>query len=73
MIKSLVKAFEILQLFNSAEPRLTLAQISERLGYHKSTTYNLLATLLELGYVGSPTRISMRSALPLSGSRSRSA
>lgn len=54
MIKSLVKAFEILQLFNSAEPRLTLAQISERLGYHKSTTYNLLATLLELGYVEKP-------------------
>ncbi len=51
MIKSLVKAFEILQLFNSAEPRLTLAQISDRLGYHKSTTYNLLATLLALGYV----------------------
>jgi DNA-binding IclR family transcriptional regulator len=51
VIKSVDKAFKILRMFNPAEPRLSLAEIADRLGNPKSTTYNLLATLVACGYV----------------------
>lgn len=51
MINSLLKAIDLLELFSPAEPRLTLTQMSQRLGMPKSTVHNLLTTLLSRGYV----------------------
>ena len=51
MINSVLKAIDILQAFSPSEPRLTLAEIAGRLGMPKSTTHNLLATLLSCGFV----------------------
>lgn len=51
MINSVMKAVAILQVFAPAEPRLSLAEIADRLGMPKSTTHNLLATLLSCGFV----------------------
>jgi DNA-binding IclR family transcriptional regulator len=51
MISSVAKAVSILQAFSPGKPRLTLAEIARRLGMPKSTTHNLLATLLSFGFV----------------------
>jgi len=51
MINSVLKAIKILNLFNTAEPRLSLAEISRRLGMPKSTAHNLVTTLLSAGYI----------------------
>jgi DNA-binding IclR family transcriptional regulator len=51
MINSVLKAIDILQTFTPAEPRLGLAEISERLGIPKSTAHNLLNTLVSRGMV----------------------
>lgn len=51
MINSILKAIDILSLFSASEPRLTLAEISGRLGLHKSTAHHLLASLLSRGFV----------------------
>lgn len=48
MIKSVAKAPDV---FSPSEPRLTLAEISRRLEFPKSTAHRLLATLLAAGYV----------------------
>jgi IclR family KDG regulon transcriptional repressor len=39
------RALDILLCFTQTEPNLTLTQISERVGMHKSTVYRLLATM----------------------------
>ncbi len=51
MINSVLKAVDVLTLFNSREPRLSLASISQRLGIPKSTAHNLLQTLMLRGLV----------------------
>lgn len=51
MIRSIVKAVRVMSLFNSAEPRLTLAEISRRLEIPKSTAHNILNTLLSEGLI----------------------
>lgn len=51
MINSVLKAIKIMQVFNPAEPRLTLSEISRRLDIPKSTTHNLLNTLLSEGFI----------------------
>lgn len=51
MIQSVLKAIDIMTVFSVEEPRLTLGQISERLSMPKSTTHNLLATLISRGLV----------------------
>jgi len=51
MINSLLKAIDILETFHPDEPRLSLAKISTRLDMPKSTTHNLLNTLLSRGLV----------------------
>jgi DNA-binding IclR family transcriptional regulator len=51
LISSLWKAIDILEIFGRDEPRMSLAEISDRLGMPKSTTHNLLKTLLQRGYV----------------------
>ncbi|WP_079988057.1 IclR family transcriptional regulator [Anaerotruncus rubiinfantis] len=45
LVGSVVKATRILDCFTPAQPRLSLAQISQQLGQPKSTTLNLLRTL----------------------------
>jgi DNA-binding IclR family transcriptional regulator len=51
MIHSVLKAIDILEVFSPDEPRLTLAEISERMELPKSTTHNLLNTLASRRYV----------------------
>jgi DNA-binding IclR family transcriptional regulator len=51
MINSVLKVLDILDLFSASQPRLSLAQISERMGIPKSTAHNLLTTLLSRGFV----------------------
>jgi DNA-binding IclR family transcriptional regulator len=51
MINSVLKAIRIMRLFSAAEPSLSLAEISSRLGMPKSTTHNLLNTLLVEGFI----------------------
>jgi DNA-binding IclR family transcriptional regulator len=51
VIRSVLKACDIMGTFSSAEPRLTLAQISKRLGLPKSTAFNLLNTLLSCSFI----------------------
>lgn len=51
MINSVLKAIDLLNVFSPAEPRLTLAEISRRLGTPRSTTHHLLATLLARGFI----------------------
>lgn len=51
MIKSVVKAIDIMRAFSPSEPRLTLAEIARRRGLPKSTVHNLLATLLAYGFI----------------------
>lgn len=51
MINSVVKAIRILNLFSATQPRLSLAEISARLDMPKSTTHNLLNTLLSQGFI----------------------
>jgi DNA-binding IclR family transcriptional regulator len=56
MVGSVRKALDILEIFSFTEPRLTLAQISQRLKIPKSTAHNLLRTLAARGYVERPDR-----------------
>jgi DNA-binding IclR family transcriptional regulator len=51
MINSVRKALDILQLFTAEEPRLTLAEIAERLELPKSTAHNLLKTLAQRRFI----------------------
>jgi DNA-binding IclR family transcriptional regulator len=51
MIGSVLKAIDILHTFTPAEPRLTLAEISRRLGAPRSTTHNLVKTLAVQGFL----------------------
>lgn len=49
--QSLQRAIAILREFSEIEPALTVGEISQRLGLHKSTVSRILATLLEEGMV----------------------
>jgi DNA-binding IclR family transcriptional regulator len=51
MIKSIVKAVDVLQIFSVDEPRLTLMEIANRLDMPKGTAHNMLSTLLSCGFV----------------------
>jgi DNA-binding IclR family transcriptional regulator len=51
MIQSVLKAIDIMHVFTTEEPCLTLSQISERLSMPKSTTHNLLGTLISRGLI----------------------
>jgi len=51
LINSVLKAIDIMTLFSTSEPRLSLREISKRLGLPKSTAHHLLATLLSRGFV----------------------
>lgn len=51
MIQSVLKALDVMHVFSPTEPRLTLAEISNRLNIPKSTAHNLLNTLVSRGFV----------------------
>jgi len=51
MINSVLKAIKIMNLFSASEVRLSLGEISRRLDMPKSTTHNLLNTLLSQNYI----------------------
>lgn len=50
-VKSAVRALEILELLARAQGAMSLKAIVEELGYPKSSTFNLLATLVARAYV----------------------
>ncbi len=50
-VKSLAKAIQILSCFTPSEPELSLADISRKLAFPKSTTLNTLRTLEAYGYI----------------------
>lgn len=56
MIRSVKKAFDIFELFSRTQPSLSLTEISCRLGYPKATTYHILSTLVQLGYLGKDSK-----------------
>lgn len=49
--RAVERALDILYCFSSAEPSLTLTQIADRVGMHKSTVFRLLATLEQKRFV----------------------
>lgn len=51
MIRSVLKAIDIMNVFTPEEPTLTLAQIATRMKMPKSTTHNLLNTLASRGFI----------------------
>jgi IclR family transcriptional regulator, acetate operon repressor len=51
MIASVAKALDILQLFSTTQPRLTLTMMSKQLNMPKSTVHHLVSTLVQYGFV----------------------
>ncbi len=51
LIRSVQRACGLLIAFSSAEPRLTLADLSERAGLPKPTAYRLASTLVDAGFM----------------------
>lgn len=50
-MQTLVRAFSILEVLASASAGIGLRDLSRRAGLHKSTTFRIVRTLAELGYV----------------------
>ena len=48
-VPSVDKCFAVLELISQSDKRLGITEISRKLGYHRSTVFNLLYTLEELG------------------------
>ncbi|HEX8993022.1 MAG TPA: helix-turn-helix domain-containing protein, partial [Anaerolineales bacterium] len=44
-VRAVDRALDVLLCFTAEHPNLTLTQISERIGIHKSTVHRLLGTL----------------------------
>ena len=51
LIRAVERALELLQVFSTTEPELSLTELSKRLKLNTSTTYRLLATLESHGYI----------------------
>ncbi len=51
IIRSVLRALDVLESFGHDEHILGVTELSKRLGLPKSTTYNLLATLKSRGYI----------------------
>jgi DNA-binding IclR family transcriptional regulator len=51
MIKSVLKAIDILQLFSIEKPTMTLSEISSALDMNKSSAHTMLATLMSKGFI----------------------
>ncbi|WP_459216823.1 IclR family transcriptional regulator [Pseudonocardia sichuanensis] len=52
-VRSVARAFDLLELFDHRRPRLRLKEIAERTGLPKTTVVRLLADLVERGVVAS--------------------
>src|SRR3546814_4304819 len=50
-VRVVKRAFDILEAFDDREPVLSLQKISERINLPKTTTFRLLATMMESGYI----------------------
>lgn len=50
-VQSITKAFAVLRAFDVGRPELTITEAAGRAGLDRGTTYRLLHTLVELGYV----------------------
>ena len=50
-LSSVRRCLEVLEAFTAEEPELSLAQVSRRLGCHKSSVFRILSTLAARGYV----------------------
>ena len=50
-VQVLVRAFSILEAMADRPAGISLADLSRRVGLHKSTTFRMLRTLAMLGYV----------------------
>jgi len=48
---SIEKCLQILSIFSFERPKYSLREISEKLNFNLSTTYRILSTLEEYGYV----------------------
>lgn len=51
MVNSVLKALTVMDCFTRERPRMSLAEISSATGFHKTTAYNILTTLVSRGYV----------------------
>jgi len=51
IITSVKKALEILKLFHTVVPELTLTEITSRMGLNKSSVYKLVTTMVESGFL----------------------
>jgi DNA-binding IclR family transcriptional regulator len=50
-VGSVLRALRLLDLFERGRPEMSLAELVRRSGYSKSTTYRLLVTLVEAGWL----------------------
>lgn len=53
-VKQIVNLFELLELFIKARKPLAVREIVDELGWPRSSTFNLVSTLVELGYLYQP-------------------
>ncbi|MDF2748762.1 MAG: Transcriptional regulator, IclR [Propionibacteriaceae bacterium] len=51
LVGSVLRAMRLLDLFDRGRPEMSLAEFARRSGYSKSTTYRLLVTLVEAGWL----------------------
>jgi DNA-binding IclR family transcriptional regulator len=51
IITSVKKALEILKLFHTVSPELTLSEITDHMGLNKSSVYKLVTTMVEAGFL----------------------
>jgi DNA-binding IclR family transcriptional regulator len=51
MLTSVKKALDILTLFHTVGPELTLTEIARHMELHKSSVYKLIATMVEAGFL----------------------
>ncbi len=60
-VRSIERALQILDCFDTRHGDLGLTEIAQRVGLHKATTHRIVATLLNRGYLD---RIPRRSKIP---------
>ena len=51
MSRSVSKALKILEVIAESDKDFTVSEISQKLGFPKSSTHNILTTLLKEGYI----------------------
>lgn len=56
IVKSLVKAVDVLECFSDLHPELGVSEIAKMLGLQKSTVFNILSTFEHCGYVTQDAR-----------------